>query len=221
MERTPQPNPRPSPFPSASPSSAPTHVACFDICPAALANVTAGVVSVVARVRREVDAVLGALMPRFGLPGATAPGGAAAPPEARRRAAAAGGAAPVLDAYAAAVRAEVHATAHPLKVASRKFLDLYDDKLDQLLASAATTKSAAAAAAASTGNGGVGAARGRTALSSGGGGSGGLSAAQSEVVGHVEVGVGAWASSCASVAALVAAVFLEARRQKHANAAAL
>jgi hypothetical protein len=97
-----------------------------------------------------------------------------------------GAALTVLDRHGKALQKEIRSAVQPMSAATEAFLASYNAKLDALLGIDSTTTASASA----------------------------LNQEVEEVVEHLEVGVGAWASSAATVAAVVCGVLLEARRGK-------
>jgi len=122
---------------------------------------------------------------------------------------------PVLTAYAHAMQSEIDEVVKPVTAASEAFLETYDSKLNALLAqyNLPSAKSAAELDSRTVGEPSPRAATATTtattrlaAASS--------SAEEEEVVEHRVEGVGSWASSLVTMAAVAAGVALEARRKR-------
>jgi hypothetical protein len=104
--------------------------------------------------------------------------------------------------FAKSMSDEIAAVTEPVTAASQVFLKDYNDKLDALLAEV-TGESLSSSSIKS-----------RSTLASTGASSS-SSNQDEEVVGHKEVGVGAWISSLVTMGAVLCGVFFESQRSKY------
>jgi hypothetical protein len=105
--------------------------------------------------------------------------------------------------FAKSMSDEIAAVTEPVTAASQVFLKDYNDKLDALLAEVTGESLSSSSSTIKS----------RSTLASTGASS--SSNQDEEVVGHKEVGVGAWISSLVTMGAVLCGVFFESQRSKY------